>query len=91
MKFYDRSRELAILQDSEQQSFESAVFTVLMGQNEIDLIALNEFDHTGTIAEIKRNVHKLSINKLQEKVDALPKKDFGEFRFELKGLSLKDM
>ena len=30
MKFYDRTRELAILQDSEQQSFESAVFTVLM-------------------------------------------------------------
>ena len=61
------------------------------GQNEIDLIAINEFDHTGIIAEIKRNVHKLSMNKLQEKVAALLKKDFGEYHFELKGLSLKDM
>lgn len=32
MKFYDRDKELAILQANEQQSFESAVFTVLMAQ-----------------------------------------------------------
>ena len=31
MNFYDRTMELAILQDSEQQSFESSLFTVLMG------------------------------------------------------------
>ena len=35
MKFYDRDKELAILQANEQQSFESAVFTVLMGRRRI--------------------------------------------------------
>lgn len=61
------------------------------GQNEIDLIAINEFDHTGIVAEIKRNFHKLSLGKLNEKIVALPKKDFGEYKLEAKGLSLKDM
>ncbi len=61
------------------------------GQNEIDLIAINEFDHTGIVAEIKRNIHKVSMNKLQEKMAVLPKKDFGEYVLEPKAFSLKDM
>ena len=61
------------------------------GQNEIDLIAINEFDHTGIVAEIKRNVHKISMSKLQEKVAVLPKKDFGEYTLQLKALSMDDM
>jgi hypothetical protein len=31
------------------------------GKNEIDLIALNEFDHTGIAAEVKRNPDKISL------------------------------
>lgn len=61
------------------------------GQNEIDLIAINEFDHSGIVAEIKRNAYKISLTKLQEKVSALPNKDFGAYNLELKGLSLDDM
>jgi len=61
------------------------------GQNEIDLIAINEFDHTGIVAEIKRNRHKISMTKLQEKIAALPKKEFGEYHLQAKGLSLEDM
>ena len=61
------------------------------GQNEIDLIAINEFDHTGIVAEIKRNVHKISMSKLQEKVAVLPKKDFGEYHFLLQAFSLENM
>lgn len=61
------------------------------GQNEIDLIAINEFDHTGIVAEIKRNPHKISLQKLQEKVASLPKKDFGEYQLQVQGLSLKDI
>lgn len=61
------------------------------GQNEIDLIAINEFDHSGIVAEIKRNAHKISLTKLQEKVSALPNKDFGAYNLELKELSLDDM
>lgn len=40
MKFYDRDKELAILQANEQQSFESAVFTVLMGRRRIGKTSL---------------------------------------------------
>lgn len=61
------------------------------GQNGIDLIAINEFDHSGIVAEIKRNAYKISMTKLQEKVSALPNKDFGVYNLELKELSLDDM
>lgn len=61
------------------------------GQNEIDLIAVNEFDHTGVVAEIKRNPHKISMQKLQEKVEALPKKEFGSYSLQKMALSLEDM
>jgi len=61
------------------------------GERDIDVVALNEFDHTGLIAEVKRNEHKLNISKLEEKVRILPQAQFGKYTFELKGLSLKDM
>lgn len=35
MRFYDRKKELAILQDIEQQSFDNAAFTVMMGRRRI--------------------------------------------------------
>ena len=61
------------------------------GVNEIDMIALNEFDHTAVAAEIKRNPKKISMSDLQTKVDALPKSEFKQYQFELKGLSIEDM
>ena len=61
------------------------------GLNEIDMIALNEFDHTALAAEIKRNPKKISMSDLTGKVDSLPKSDFGRYSFELKGLSIEDM
>ena len=61
------------------------------GLNEIDMIALNEFDHTAVAAEIKRNPKKISMSDLQTKVDALPKPEFKQYQFELKGLSIEDM
>jgi len=61
------------------------------GGDEIDVVALNEFDHTGLIAEVKRNERKLSMPKLEEKVANLPQREFGSYQLELRGLSLKDM
>lgn len=61
------------------------------GQNEIDVVALDEFHNTGLIAEVKRNEHKLSMTKLEEKIAYLPHRSFDKFQFELKGLSMKDM
>ena len=61
------------------------------GQNEIDLIAINEFDHTGIAAEVKRNPHKISMTKLYDKVSALPAKEFGEYALEQTSFSLEDV
>ena len=40
MKFYDRINELSILQENEQQSYNSAVFTVLMGRRRVSKTSL---------------------------------------------------
>lgn len=61
------------------------------GENEMDMIALNEFNHTGVVAEIKRNPRKISLAALQEKVNMLPQKTFGEYTLSLQGLSIEDM
>lgn len=61
------------------------------GENEIDLIALNEFDHTGIVAEVKRNSNKISISDLQRKVENLPASEFGRYKLELRALSMDDM
>lgn len=61
------------------------------GENEIDLIALNEFDHTGIIAEIKRNPNKINAAELRRKVESLPSSDFGKYQWQLQGLSMEDM
>ena len=61
------------------------------GVNEIDLIALNQFNNTALAAEIKRNPKKISLNSLESKLDALPKSDFAKYDFTLQALSLDDM
>ena len=61
------------------------------GENEIDLIALNEFDKTRIVAEVKRNPRKINIKALQGKIDSLPAQTFGKYRLACKGLSLNDM
>ena len=61
------------------------------GQNEIDLIALNEFDHAGLVAEVKRNPDKLSPAELRRKVELLPASDFGRYKLTLGGFSIDDM
>ena len=61
------------------------------GENEIDMIALNEFDHTGIAAEIKRNANKISKKALEEKIAALPQSDFGKYTLVPQMLSMGDM
>ncbi len=61
------------------------------GENEIDLIALNDFDHTGLVAEVKRNPNKISLSGLQSKVEKLPSSDFGRYTLTFDGFSLEDM
>ena len=79
------------------QAMETGRYTIVgnwwdrKGENEIDMIALNEFDNTGMVAEIKRNPRKINLKDLQEKVNALPPKIFGEYALSLRGLSIEDM
>ena len=60
------------------------------GENEIDMIALNEFDKTGVVAEIKRNKKKLNPAELMKKTENLPS-EFSHYTLSTKLLSLEDM
>ncbi|MDO4511196.1 MAG: ATP-binding protein [Bacteroidales bacterium] len=61
------------------------------GQNEIDLIAINEFDKTGIVAEVKRNPKKINLQKLEEKIKPLSQKGFKEYKLAIKTFSMDDM
>lgn len=79
------------------QAIESGNYTKIgnwwnrKGENEIDMIALNEFDHTGVVAEIKRNPLKISLTALEHKMTALPKVQFGKYKLSTQMLSLEDL
>jgi AAA+ ATPase superfamily predicted ATPase len=60
------------------------------GENEIDLIALNDLDKTATIAEVKRNPKKIDLTMVAVKANSI-KKELAKYRVEFRGLSLEDM
>ena len=60
------------------------------GENEIDLIALNDFDRTAVIAEIKRNPKRISLQTLAMKSAAV-QKPLAAYEVSFKALSLNDM
>ncbi|MDL2242010.1 ATP-binding protein [Bacteroidales bacterium OttesenSCG-928-L03] len=60
------------------------------GENEIDLIALNDLDKTAVVAEVKRNPKKIDMALLQAKADSI-KKELVKYKVELRGLSMNDM
>lgn len=60
------------------------------GVNEIDMIALNEFEHQGIVAEIKRNHNKINVSTLEEKMLALPN-EFRNYKLTTMALSIEDM
>ena len=96
-KNYDQFSGRTLEQYFQTKTMETGLYTKVgnwwdrKGVNEIDMIALNEFDHTAFAAEIKRNPKKISMSALEAKIGALPKSDFGEYEFEFKGLSINDM
>lgn len=60
------------------------------GENEIDLIALNRFEKTALVAEVKRNWKKISIPMLEKKAEVLHK-ELSEYQISFKGFSIEDM
>ena len=79
------------------QAMESGRFTRVgnwwdrRGEQELDLVAVNEFDHTGLIAGVNHNALKISLSVLENKVASLPQKEFARYHFQLKALSLEDV
>ncbi len=94
---YERFSGRTLEQYFQAKAFESGLYTQVgnwwdrKGENEIDLIALNEFNHTAVAAEIKRNSEKINLHALEAKVETLRKSDFGKYSFSLQALSLEDM
>ena len=96
-QYYEQFTGRTLEQYFQVQAMETGQYTLVgnwwnrKGENEIDMIALNEFEHTGVVAEIKRNPRKISLAELQEKVAALPSKTFGNYTLSLRALSIEDM
>jgi AAA+ ATPase superfamily predicted ATPase len=63
------------------------------GENEIDLITVNEIDKTAQIAEIKRNEIHIRYNALKEKTRNMMDKTHSlqGYQIEYKGFSMEDM
>lgn len=59
------------------------------GENEIDLIALNRFENSALIAEVKRNPQNINIARLYE--TATLNKQLSHYSIEVKGLSMQNM
>lgn len=62
------------------------------GENEIDLIAINEFDKTANIVEIKRQKKNIDMERLREK-GIVFKTTAGLYDYQIiyQGLSMEDM
>ena len=94
---YEQFTGRTLEQYFQAEAMETGQYTVVgnwwdrKGENEIDMIALNEFDHTGIVAEIKRNPRKISLAELQQKVSNLPPQTFGDYSLSIRGLSIENM
>ncbi len=60
-------------------------------KNEIDIVAVNEFEKRAVIAEVKRNSEKIKLNLLKEKSEKLIADKLSDYKIEYRGLSMEDM
>ncbi|WP_041223749.1 DUF234 domain-containing protein [Deferribacter desulfuricans] len=60
------------------------------GENEIDMVAVNEMEKRALIAEVKLNKNKINLQKLKEKSKDILKFLKG-YNIEYKGFSLEDV
>ena len=59
------------------------------GQNEIDVIAVNDTDMKAIVADVKRDPKKVNLPELKKKVETVP--GLNGYEIEYRGLSLNDM
>lgn len=60
------------------------------GENEIDIIAINDFEKKLLVGEVKRNKDRINLHILENKAVEITKK-YGEYTIEYKAFSLEDM
>lgn len=60
------------------------------GENEIDIVAVNDYDRQIVFCEVKRNKKKISIPLLENKAVEIVKR-YSKYVIQYKGLSLEDM
>jgi len=60
------------------------------GENEIDMIALNDIDKTAVVAEVKRQRKKLSASELADKVESI-RKELAKYDVRQIGLTMEEM
>lgn len=60
------------------------------GENEIDIIAVNDFEKKLLIGEVKRNKERINLHILENKAVEIAKK-YGEYNIEYKAFSLENM
>ena len=60
------------------------------GENEIDIVAVNDLEKRLVFCEVKRNPYRISLNELENKAKSIIAK-YPKFTVEFKALSLDDM
>jgi len=60
------------------------------GENEIDLIALNDLDKVAVIAEVKRNKSKISLERLRAKTEGI-RTELTNYQINYEALSMENM
>lgn len=60
------------------------------GENEIDVIALNDLDHTAIVGEVKLQAGKVDLGKLRRKAEAI-EKHLSDYTVDYRGFSLDDV
>lgn len=60
------------------------------GEDEIDIVAVNDFEKTILFCEVKRNRKRININVLENKAKEIVKR-FSDYSVKFSGLSLEDM
>lgn len=60
------------------------------GENEIDIVAINDFEKRMLIGEVKRNEARINLRTLENKAVAITQQ-YADYQIEYHGFSLKDM
>ncbi len=97
MKFYDREEERELLNRNWQRTESGSMITVMIGsywdrkgENEIDIIALNDIDRTAMVMEVKRKATKYNAGELERKASVIAG-ELSKYKVSFAGLSMDDM